>query len=172
MKSQKNKLFWSALGCSLLHEKNDYNTEELPEEMLEALASPIKIPGENIVLRGTDLEGKRGRYIYMHTWKILRDLGFSRPFRCEVLPGVELFIPFFKGSVVVLPQGFQKRIPLKLRAHALVGKNAALRAGGRQLIIVAAVYEKATWDILDLGGCTVCNPDKLSQLLQTLDLSL
>ncbi|MCK5036559.1 MAG: hypothetical protein KAS73_11745, partial [Candidatus Sabulitectum sp.] len=136
MKSQRNRLFWSALGCSLLHEKNDYNTEELPEEMLDALASPIKIPGEGRVLLGTDLEGKRGRYIYMHTWKILRDHGFSRPFCCEVLPGIELFIPFFKGSVVVLPQGFQKRIPLKLRAHALVGKNAALCASGRQLIIV------------------------------------
>ncbi len=172
MKSRKNRLFWSALGSRLLNENNDYNTEALSEEMLEALASPIKIPDESRVLRGTDLEGKKGRHIYMHTWKILRDLGFSRPFRCEVLPGIELFIPFFKGSVVVLPQGFQKRIPLKLRAHALVGKNAALRASGRQLIIVAAVYEKATWDILEQGGCTVCNPDKLRQLLQTLDLSL
>ncbi|MEA3265809.1 MAG: hypothetical protein U9P42_02540 [Candidatus Fermentibacteria bacterium] len=172
MKSQKNRLFWSALGCSLLHEKNDYNTEELPEEMLGALASPIKLPDKSRIVRGTDLEGKRGRYIYMHTWKILRDLGFSRPFRCEVLAGIELFVPFFKDRVVVLPQGFQKRIPLKLRAHALVGKNAALCAGGMQLIIVAAVYEKATWDILEHGGCTVCHPDKLSQLLQTLDLSL
>ncbi len=172
MKSRKNRLFWSALGSRLLNENNDYNTEELSEEMLEALVSPMKIPGKSSVLCGTGLEGKRGRHIYMHTWKILRDLGFSRPFRCEVLPGIELFIPFFKGSVVVLPQGFQKRIPLKLRAHALVGKNAALRASGRQLIIVAAVYEKATWDILEQGGCTVCNPDKLRQLLQTLDLSL
>lgn len=171
MKSRKNRLFWSALGARLLGEIDDYNTEELPEEMLEALAFPVKMQNKGSEMRGTGLESKRGRHIYMYTWKLLRDLGFSRPFRCQVLSGIELFMPFYKAGVVVLPQGFQKRIPLKLRAHALVGKNAALHAVGIHLVIVAAVYEKATWDILKKGGCVVCTPDKLSQLLQALDLS-
>lgn len=171
MKSRKNRLFWTALGCRLLGEKDCFDTSCLPEEMRIALESPVKMPEQSHVFRGTDLEGKRGRHIYMYAWKILRDLGFSRPFRCEVFQGIELFLPFVKGRVAVLPQGFQKRIPLRLRAHALVGKNAALQALSIRLVIVAAIYEEATWRILENGGCSVCTPDKLLDTLQALDLS-
>lgn len=171
MKNRNNRLFWTALGSGLLGEHDSFDINELPPEMQEALLAPIPIPEESNVLRGQDLEGKRGRHIYMYAWKILRDLGFSRPFRCEVLPGIKLFLPFAKGSVAVLPQGFQKRIPLKLRAQALVGKNAALRAFGIHLIIVAAIHDKTTWDILEQGGCSICTTDKLRQLAQALDLS-
>ena len=171
MKSRKNRLFWTALGCRLLCEEDCFDTSELPEEMRIALESPVEMPEESHAFRGTDLEGRRGRHIYMYTWKILRDLGFSRPFRCEVFPRIELFLPFVRGRVAVLPQGFQKRIPLRLRAHALVGKTAALKALSIQLVIVAAIYEEATWRILKNGGCSVCTPDRLLDTLQALDLS-
>ena len=107
----------------------------------------------------------------MHTWKILREIGFSRPFRTEVFPEIELFMPFIKNNLAVTPQGFRKRVPLDLRALALVGKNAALKAKGINLVVVAATYEKTTWDILEQGRCSVCTPDKLKQLVLTLDLS-
>lgn len=171
MKSRKNKLFWTALGSRLLGEEDCYDTSKLPAEMKVALELSVKMPEESHLFHGADLEGRRGRHIYMYAWKILRDLGFSRPFRCEVFPGIELFLPFVKGSVAVLPQGFQKRIPLRLRAHALVGKNAALQALNIHLVIVAAIYEEATWRILKNGGCSVCTPDKLLDTLQALDLS-
>ncbi len=171
MKNRNNRLFWTALGFRLLGEQDSSDVPELPVEMKKALIALPPLPGKSTVMRGEDLEGKRGRHIYMYAWKILRDMGFSRPLRCEVFPGIELFIPFAKGRIAVLPQGFQKRIPLRLRAYALVGKNAALKAGGFHLIIVAAVFDKPTWDILQQGGCSVCTPDKLRQLVQTLDLS-
>ncbi len=171
MKSQKNRLFWTALGSRLLGEQEDFDTSELPAEMQKALDSLIQIPISSLILCGEGLEGKRNRHIYMYSWKILRNMSFSRPFRCEVFPSVQLFVPFYRDKIVVLPQGLTRRIPLKLRAHALVGKNAALRTIGYHLVIVAAVYEKATWDILEKGGCLVCTPDKLEQLIEALDLS-
>ncbi len=170
MKNRNNRLFWTALGSRLLGEDESFEISGLPVEMQEAFRVPLRIPSEGIVLRGEDLEGKRGRHIYMYAWKILRELGFSRPFRCEVLPGVELFMPFAKGSIAVLPQGFQKRIPLRLRTLALVGKNAALRASGIHLVIVAAIHDETAWDILRRGGCSVCTPDNLRELLLALDL--
>ncbi|MCK5785856.1 MAG: hypothetical protein KAH54_04755 [Candidatus Sabulitectum sp.] len=170
MKSRNKRAFWTALGSRLLDGNESTDTADLPVEMKEALALPLKAPEVSTVVRGEDLEGKRGRNIYMYTWKILRELGFSRPLRCEVFPGIELFLPFVKGTVTVLPQGFQKRIPLSLRAYALVGKNAALRAKGFHLVIVAAIFDETTWDTLKQGGCRVCTPDKLEQLLTALDL--
>jgi hypothetical protein len=139
--------------------------------MYNALASPPVLPAHCISLRGENLPGKKGRHIYTHSWNILREIGFSRPFRCEVFESISLFLPFVKGSIAVLPQGFQSRIPLELRARALVGKSAALRAKGIHLIVAAAAYEETTWNTLQLGNCSVCTSDKLKQLIQTLDFS-
>ncbi len=171
MKSQNNRLFWTALGARLLGEQESFETSGLPEEMQKALECSLQIPTSECILRGDDLEGKRSRHIYMLSWKILRNISFSRPLRCEVFPSVQLFLPFYRGKIAVLPQGFTQRVPLKLRAYALVGKNAALRAIGYHLVIVAAVYQKDAWCILEKGGCLVCTPDKLEQLIQALDLS-
>ena len=171
MKSQNNRLFWTALGSSILGEQDTFDTSELPEEMQKALECSLCIPKSSIALRGDDLEGKRSRHIYLYSWKILRNMAFSRPLRCEVFPSVELFLPFYREKIAVLPQGFTQRIPIKLRAYALVGKSAALRAVGYYLVIVAAVYEKTAWSILEKGGCLVCTPDKLEQLIEALDLS-
>ncbi len=171
MKNQNNRLFWSKLGFELLGTLNDLDTSSLPALMQEALVFPMKPPSESKILIGDGLKGNKARYVYNHSWKILRTLGFSRPARIKVFPGIELFVPFYKGSIVVLPQGFQQRIPLKLRAHALVGKNAALRAVGIHLVIVAAIYDEDTWEVLKQGGCTVCTPDKLRELTQALDFA-
>jgi hypothetical protein len=170
VKNRENRLFWTVVGLQLLEEPVGCNTSELPSEMLEALKIPIKIPEKSISMRGLNLEGKKGRHIYMHTWNTLRDMGFSRPLRREVLPGVEVLIPFVKGDIAVVPQGFQNRIPLKLRAFALVGKSAVLRAAGYHLVVAAALYKETAWSILSRGECTVCTLDKLGQIITTLDL--
>jgi len=138
--------------------------------MLDALSRPPAIPGESTTMKGRDLEGKRGRHIYTQTWNILRDMGFSRPLRCEVFPGIDIFMPFVKGSIAVLPQGFQKRIPHVLRAHALVGKSSALRSRGYHLVVAAAVYHETGWSILSRGRCSVCTVDNIKQLITALDL--
>jgi hypothetical protein len=138
--------------------------------MLDALSKPPELPGKSATMKGQDLQGKRGRHIYTHTWNILRDMGFSRPLRCEVFPGITLFIPFVNGGIAVLPQGFQNRIPPVLRAYALVGKSAAVRSRGYHLVVSAAVYHETAWSILSRGICSVCTVDNLKQLISALDL--
>jgi len=139
--------------------------------MITALGCPPQLPSQSFSLQGENLPGRKGRHIYTYTWNILRETGFSRPLRCEVFPGISIFLPFVKESTAVLPQGFQNRIPLELRARALVGKSAALRSRGIHLVIAAAVFDEATWNTLQRGNCSICTPDKLKQLIQTLDFS-
>ena len=170
MKSRNNRLFWTELGARLLGESPTSDVSQLPSDMMEALNILPDLPWESATMRGQDLQGKRGRHIYTHTWNILRDMGFSRPLRCEVFPGINLFIPFVKGSIAVLPQGFQNRIPPVLRAHALVGKSAAVRSRGYHLVVSAAVYNEKGWSILSRGRCSVCTVDNLKQLITALDL--
>jgi len=170
LKNRNNRLFWTELGFRLLGESSGSDVSQLPPAMLDALNNLPEMPGDSATMRGLDLQGKRGRHIYTHTWNILRDMGFSRPLRCEVFPGVSLFIPFVKGSIAVLPQGFQSRIPPVLRAHALVGKSAAVRSRGYHLVVSAAVYHETGWSIISQGRCSVCTVDNLQQFITALDL--
>jgi len=170
LKNRGNRLFWTVLGSTLLEEPIGSDISELPAVMQDALNNPPLLPSESVTVQGDDLQGKRGRHIYTHTWNTLREMGFSRPLRCEVFPGIDLFVPFVKGRVAVLPQGFQKRIPHVLRAYALVGKSSAMRSKGYHLVVSAALYHERSWGILSRGRCSVCTVDNLSQLITALDL--
>lgn len=169
MKHRNNRLFWTALGSSLVGGAPPAGIESLPPTMRDALNSPPPLPGDSYATHGEDQPGKKGRYIYTTCWNTLRDLGFRRPLRVCVLGGIELLIPFVRNSEAVVPQGFQSRVPLDLRALALVGKSAALRASGYHLIVCSALYIPEVWEILERGRCSVCTPDHLVQLVNTLD---
>ena len=171
MKHRNNRIFWSAAGSLLIGSEVPQGTETLHGELLSALEYLPPLPGISYAIQGEDLPGKRGRYIYTISWKTLRELGFQRPLRISIRNGPELLAPFFRKSVAVIPQGFQHRVPGNLRALALVGKSAAFRQAGYHLVVCSAVYIPEVWNLLKRGNCSVCTPDKLVQLVNTLDFS-
>lgn len=171
MKNRNNRLFWTAVGSLITGETAPEGIESLPDEMRRALHNLPPVPETGITLTGANLEGKRGRYIYSLAWKILREEGFQRPFRARVLDGIELFVPFCRNPVAVIPQGFQARVPVNLRALALVAKSAALRQCGIHLVVCCAVCIPEAMGVLQRGRCSVCTPDRLAQLVNTLDFS-
>lgn len=171
MKHRVNRAFWSALGAILTEKPPLPLPDGLSPGMTAMLESPPALPADCLVLPGENLPGRRGRYIYALTWKQLRELGFSRPFRTTLPGGVEILLPFRRNGLAVVPQGFQARVPGELRALALVGKSAALRASGIHLAVCSALYEPGVWSILEGGRCSVCTPDRLVQLVRTLDFS-
>lgn len=171
MKHRDNRSFWTAAGAILTGETLPQMPHDLPDRLRLALEDLPPLPGDSYALRGEDLQGKRGRYIYTISWKILGEMGFQRPLRIRAAGGIELLAPFWKNTVAVMPQGFQGRVPEKLRALALVGKSAAFRQAGFHLVVCSAVHAELAWSILQLGKCSVCTPDKLAQLVNTLDFS-
>ncbi|HPF32879.1 MAG TPA: hypothetical protein PK907_07665, partial [Candidatus Sabulitectum sp.] len=171
MKHRNNRLFWTAAGALITGDPQIPDTSSLPEHMRESLELLPDIPPHSLTCRGEDLQGKRGRYIYQVTWKALRELGFSRPLRTEVLRGVEILIPFHRQGTAVIPQGFQSRVPHRLRSLALIAKSAVLREAGFHLVVCSAVYMPEVWNALEGGRCSVCTPDNLTQLVNTLDFS-
>jgi len=171
VKNRCNRIFWTALGMTLLGEKLQEDVEGLPEGMQDVLKSPPVLPEENLTMYGTDLQDRKGRYIYTATWKILRDIGFKRPFRYPVNEDIEVLVPFVSNSIAVSPQGFQNRVPSELRAYALVGKSAVLRSSEVHYVVCAARYDPDAWNILKKGKCSVCTPDRLTELLSALDFS-
>ena len=168
MKSRNNRLFWSALGAYVLDEGVTDEIESLPVEMQNVFNLKLSVANTGKLFIGENLTGRKGRHIYMYSWKILRENCFSRSFKKIVFPGVELFIPFFRERVVVTPQGFRDRVPSELRARALVGKSVVLQSFGYTLVVVTASYEKEVWGLLKTGGCYVTTPDKLAELLSDL----
>ncbi len=171
MKNRMNREFWTALGRAVLNLDSHESTLPFPPEMQQILGSPPVLPGRFISLRGEGLPDKRGRHIYQVTWNLLREEGFSRPFRHSSSDGVEVLMPFRRNQVVVSPQGFQPRIPEELRALALVGKNAFLRSAGFHMVVSAAVYSPEAWGLMEKGHCSLCTCDKLTELLTALDFS-
>lgn len=171
MKHRINRIFWSAAGSLLTGSGTSEGSEALPPELCRSLECLPPLPEISYAMQGEDLPGKRGRYIYTISWKTLRDMGFQRPLRISIRNGPELLAPFWKNSVAVIPQGFQNRVPGNLRALALVGKSAAFRQAGYHLIVCSAVYIPEVWNLLQQGKCSVCTPDKLVQLVNTLDFS-
>lgn len=171
MKHRNNRIFWSAIGSVLLGSELPDGTETLPDELITALKDPPALPEDSISLRGEDLPGNRGRYIYTVSWKALRDAGYQRPLRIRTRGMPELLAPFWKNSVAVIPQGFRNRVPCRLRALALVGKSAAFREEGYHLVVCSSLFDAQVWDLLQRGSCSVCTPDKLIQLVNRLDFS-
>ena len=171
MKHRLNRLFWTEAGRVLL-EGGDFQAALPPGFLTDSAASLPCLPKNGFFLEGSGLSGRKGRYIYDATWKVLRPMGFSRPFRASVLCGVPLLVPFYRRTVAVIPQGFTERVPGRLRALALVGKSAALRQTGIHLVVCSASVSASEWDILRRGNCSAATPDLLEQLINTLDFSL
>lgn len=171
MKNKWNKIFWTAMGKTILGEKPSDEVGGLPENMLVALSNPPPLPDQSLAMFGEDLQNRKGRYIYSTTWHILRGEGFKRPFRYSFENSIEVLVPFVCNNIAVSPQGFQKRVPPELRAFALAGKSAVLRASGVHYVVCAARYNPEAWNILKAGKCSVCTPDRLTELLSALDFS-
>lgn len=171
MKHRNNRLFWSAAGARLLGYAEPTGITALPEPMLEALESLPPLPGMCHSISGPGLSGRKGRHVYQETWNILRDLGFQRPLRLTVFQGIDLLVPFFRGRMAVSPQGFRDRVPLELRSLALVGKSAVLRSHGVHLVVCSADHVPQVWETLNRGKCSVCTPETLPQMVNTLDFS-
>lgn len=168
MKSRNNRLFWTALGSQVLGEKIIEDLAVLPSEMQNVFNLELSVQTAGKLYRGADLTGRKGRNIYLHTWKNLRENCFSRSFKNTIFPGVELFLPFVREKVVATPQGFRDRVPNNLRARALIGKSAALQSIGYTLVVVTAYYDEKVWELLKTGGCFVATPDKLTELFSDL----
>jgi hypothetical protein len=119
-------------------------------------------PEEGCIISG---EGSRPRKIWHATRSVLHPLGFSRALRLEPWPGIELFIPFHRGAVAVLPQGFSGRIPRPERAFALAGKSAAARKCGVRLLVSIAAPDPVVLGILAEGRVSCTTADRLGELL-------
>lgn len=169
MKNPHTRWFYTALGCRLTGAPTPPPPSGVPRCMHDALALPLPpiTPGGSYP--GAELLGNRRRRIYGATWDVLRPLGFSRPCRLEPWPGVQLFLPFVRAGVGVMPQGFSTRIPHELRGLALAGKGVAASVLGVRLIVVCARVEPLPWDLITAGGGTACTPDTLPQALYKLD---
>ena len=168
MKSKNNRLFWTALGSQVLGEELTDDMSVLPLEMQNVFKLHLPVQTTGKLFKGQNLVERKGRHIYMHTWKILRENCFSRSFRSVIFPGVELFVPFVREKVVAIPQGFRDRVPNGLRARALIGKSVALQSIGYTLVVVTASYDQNVWELLKAGGCFVATPDKLNELFSDL----
>jgi hypothetical protein len=101
--------------------------------------------------------------MYDRTWEVLRPLGFRRAVRIEPWPGIELFLPFVRDGLAVIPQGFTPRTPRVPRSLALAGKATACRQAGLSLLVAAADWDEEVTGILTAGGVSVCSTDRLEE---------
>lgn len=169
MKNPHTRWFYTALGCRLTGAKPPPPPPGIPPCMHDALALPLPAITPGCQYPGAELVGNRRRSIYGATWDVLRPMGFSRPCRLEPWPGVQLFLPFVRALVCVIPQGFSTRVPHELRALALAGKGLAAAFLGVRLVVVCARVEPLPWELITAGGGTVCTPETLPQALYELD---
>lgn len=169
MKNPHTRWFYTAVGCMVTGDRPPSPPPGLPEPMFRALEMPAPEPFPGREYPGEGLTGNRCRRIYGAAWEILRPAGFRRPGRFEPWPGVPLLIPFFRGPVGAIPQGFSPRVPLHLRSLAVAGKAAASAALGMRLLVVCARVEPEAWAVIRAGGGVVCTPATLPQALCELD---
>lgn len=151
--------FWTNLGARLLGR----DAPELPAgpPWDAAWASPPSLPSSAApVLAGA---GIRPRKIAQATREALSPLGFARALRLFPWPGVELFLPFYRDCVAVLPQGFSERIPASERALAVVGKSAAAGICGYVLVVSAARVDATVSGIFSAAGVAWATPDLLGE---------
>jgi len=169
VKNPHTRWFYTAMGCRLTEAPIPPPPPGVPRCMHDALNVPLPVitPGKSHP--GAELAGNRRRRIYGATWEVLRPLGFSRPCRVEPWPGVQLFVPFVRAGVFVMPQGFSARVPHRLRGLALAGKGVAAAVLGARLLVVCARVEPVPWELIVLGGGTACTPETLPQALCELD---
>lgn len=169
MRNWRYLFFWTELGRRLTGGGGAL-PDHLPSSMMDILreAAPADVRGG--LMTGLPLDPRASRFIYGHLWKELRELGFSRPLRLEPWPGVRLLVPFYRNRTGVVPQSFSGRIPHRERALALVGKAAAARISGYELLVVMASWNDEVRDIMERGGVSACSLDRLEEMLAAVDV--
>jgi hypothetical protein len=156
--------FWTELGRRIMEDGRELPSH-LPKPMVRALEDQTPDPGQGLILKGGRLSSREARFIYGRVWDELRCRGFSRPLRLYPWPGISLLIPFFRGSEGVVPQSFSKRVPSRERALALVGRAAAARRAGFDLLVVMATWNDDVLNVLENGGVRACSMDRLSEMV-------
>ncbi|MCK5064218.1 MAG: hypothetical protein KAQ97_02975 [Candidatus Fermentibacteraceae bacterium] len=160
--------FWTEFGRRILDPDSvSEPPRNLPSVMAEVLLSKPPAAGRSVLQLEKRLDSRKARYIYMYTWEILREHGFSRPLRLEPWPGITLFLPFFKNNIAVIPQSFSERVPPSKRALSLVGRSAAALIEGYELWVVPAVWDDGIISIFREGGVKACSPDELDGICKS-----
>jgi hypothetical protein len=158
--------FWTDLGSAVTGLPSPVdrdNRARYSETMIRILAGPHEAPPAGLAMLGACVAAKRARHMYDRTWEVLRPMGFGRAVTIEPWPGVELFLPFVRDGLAVVPQGFTPRIPRVPRSLALAGKALACRASGLSLLVVAADWDDEVTRILTSGGVSLCSVDRLEE---------
>lgn len=161
MRNPDPQAFWTNLGTRLC----GHEAPALPAgaPWAAAWAAPPVRPPAGMAL--TDGSGLRPRKIWGATSSVLAPMGFSRALRLEPWPDIELFLPFYRGDVAVMPQGFSDRIPTRERAFALAGKSAAAWACGCRMVVCLAGCDPAVLEIFREGGVACATAGRLAELL-------
>jgi hypothetical protein len=150
--------FWSAVGAWLVGCPALDTEASLPDPM-----PPLPPPAP--ALLGARDPGVRARHLQSKAWSALREAGFSKALRLEPWPGIELFLPYWRGRKAVTIQGFTRRIPGRERALALAGKSSACRMCGWELTVVLSSWDEGVIDILESGGAGAVSLDRLAEWL-------
>lgn len=164
MRREEALEFWTCLGAVLTGDR-----DPLSAWGSSSLPMPDPPPGRSPraeALLGAQCTGARARHIYQRTWEILAPLGWSRALRLEPWPDRELFLPFHRRRSAVIPQGFSRRVPQVERALALVGKCAAARLCGVEMVVVLAMWTGEVVEILSAGGTKCCSLDRLAEAVE------
>lgn len=162
MRNPEPFAFWTNLGARLLGMGSPEEPDTPPWS--EAWSDPPVLPPADgaVMLAGNIL---RPRKVWMATREALAPLGFSRALRLRPWPGVELFLPFHRGRIAVLPQGFSGRIPAVERALSVAGRGAAAWKCGYRLLVTVGAHDETVAGILCRAGLSCATPDRLQELL-------
>lgn len=163
MRDRWYRLFWTELGRRLLG-GGEPLPEGLPSRMSSVLRSSLAKPERGSVLVEEMLTSREARSIYGRTWKLLRDMGYSRPLRLDPWPGINLLLPFHRDLTAVVPQSFSSRVPEKERALSLVGRNAAAALEGYRMVVVMARWSREVLEVLEAGGVSACSLDMVTTM--------
>lgn len=169
MKSVHNRYFWTEVGRRIagdVRENKSVVPANLPLCMQHILeAGEFEKGGESEIVLNARMSPREIRYIYSYTWKILRNLEFSRRLRIYPWDDIELYLPYFRHRTAVIPQSFSSRIPHTKRAYAIVGKSFAALSSGWTLWTVIGNPDAEILDIFERGGVKCCSLDRLAEVL-------
>ncbi|MBN2586831.1 MAG: hypothetical protein JXA64_01610 [Candidatus Fermentibacteraceae bacterium] len=164
MRNSRYLFFWTELGRRITGDGREL-PPYLPKPMVRALEEQAPDPGRGLILTDGQLSPREARFIYGRVWDELRCRGFSRPLRLYPWPGISLLIPFFRGSEGVIPQSFSRRVPSRERALAMVGRAAAARRAGFDLLVVMATWDDDVLNVLENGRVRACSMDRLIEMV-------
>jgi len=165
LKDRWTRWFWTEMGIRM---SRPGAASELPPHvpgpMADALSGEVPIMTMPDLRLGGSLTRRAARHIYMSAWKELRALGFSRPLRLEPWPGITLLLPFHRGAVAVIPQGFPERVPAEARLLSLAGRTGAASLMGVELWVLTALWDEALRDGMERCGLRVITLDRAGEV--------